>query len=273
MPIRYPIDLGAAGYVSIRARIGEGALAFTCLADVNYEGKLRRAYLKVYDLSAQPMAVVNEVLGYLFAQAMQVPAPAAFFVEVPSDALLPFGWLGPAGHLIRAVGTLEAHDPSVATDGTAKTMVLSGAMTLPQLRERLLKAPAGQALVAFDEAVGNPDRNIGNIVLSWKHGVVAIDHGCILTGPTWTTSTLNSATRVRNVVLDVLQTTPLSDGEKNGLQAAAETLNASYYSSMAELQGVIGHRTSTIGTAAFDFVWWRTLNLRSTMAGLLGVLP
>jgi hypothetical protein len=268
--IQLPSHLGATGYVRILQRIGDGQLAFTFLAHVLYRGSLRRAYLKFYDASSQPAALLNEVLGYVFAQAMDIPCPPVFFVDVPGSELARYGLNG-APASVSAVGTLEAHDPASASEGTAKTLYNAGAVDLPQIRERLLKAPAGRALLAFDEAVGNPDRNIGNIVFS-RQGVVAIDHGCILGGPTWTSNSLNSTEYCRNKVFEILNQTPLTDNEKNSLQAAAEVMLEAYYDAIIPLGGALAHRQNANTCAAFDYVWWRALHLKRRMGSMLGLV-
>ena len=61
-------------------------------------------------------------------------------------------------------------------------------------------------------------------MFSWKHGVVAIDHGCILTGPLWTSQSLNSTHDYENKACNVVNNTPLRDSEKSALQAAAEVM-------------------------------------------------
>lgn len=163
--IRLPEDLGPSGFVRIVRQIGEGQLALTFLAHVVFEGAVRRAYIKFYDASTQPMAFLNEILGSLFAQSMGIPSPKAFTVDVPAGELYRYGYTGTATAL-KAFGSLEAHDPNSASEGTAKTFYVAGVLSIPQVRERLLKSPAGRALLGFDEAVGNADRNIGNIVFS-----------------------------------------------------------------------------------------------------------
>ncbi len=188
--IELPIDLGATGYVRFVDKVSEGGLATTFLASVYYGGAVRRAYIKLYDHLAQPKAVLNEVLGYLYAQAMDVPTPPVFFVEIPASDVVASGFRTAQVGSIRAVGTLEAHEPKIVGEGTAKTLYLPSA--LAQIKSRLLASPAGRTLMSFDEALGNDDRNTGNIVFSRKHGVVAIDHGRILTGPTWSRFTLNA---------------------------------------------------------------------------------
>lgn len=269
--IKLPEDLGHEGYVRVLKRIGEGMLAFTFLAHVNYQGSLRRAYLKFYDTATQPMAPLNELLGYLFAQAMRLPTPEAFIVDVPSSDLIPYG-LRTSEPFLRAIGSIEAHDPSVAGEGTAKSLFASGAINLPQIRDRLLKSPSGRTLLAFDEVVGNPDRNIGNIIFSTNHGVVAIDHGAILSGPAWTSSTLNSTQPCGNVIFDIVNAMPLSASEKDALQAAAEVLIEAYYESMLGLSAAIDYRSDRDTSAAFDYVWWRVLGLKIRMATLLGLV-
>lgn len=266
--IMLPIDLGQHGYVRFVRRVNEGLLATTFLAQVNYQGELRRAYLKLYNLAEQPKAVWNEVLGYLFAQAMGIPSPPVFFVDVPPQDVIASGF-ATTQIAIRAVATLEAHDPNVATDGAAKTLFESGSVDLSQIRSRLLSSPAGRALVAFDEVIGNPDRNIGNIVFSWKHGVVAIDHGCILTGPLWTSQSLNSTHDYENKAFNVVNNTPLRDSEKSALQAAAEVMLETHCEAMLPLQNAMGYRINIETAAAFDFVWWRAQRLTKRMAHML----
>lgn len=266
--ISLPIDLGQQGYVRFVCKVNDGLLATTFLAQVNYQGELRRAYLKIYNLTEQPKAFGNEVLGYLFAQAMNIPSPPVFFVDVPPQDVIASGF-ATTQIAVRAVATLEAHDPNVATDGAVKTLFDSGAVDLSLIRSRLLSSPAGRALVAFDEVIGNPDRNIGNIVFSWKHGVVAIDHGCILTGPQWTSQSLNSTHDYPNKAFNIVNDKPLRDSEKSDIQAATEVMLEAYFEAMLPLQSAMDYRTNIETTAAFDFVWWRAQRLMRRMAHML----
>lgn len=270
--IELPVDLGAQGYVRFVKKVSEGRLATTFLALVSYGGSIRRAYIKLYDHSTQPKAVLNEVLGYLYAQAMGMPSPPVFFVEIPAFDIVASGFLPSSVGPLRAMGTLEAHDPGVVGEGTAKTLY-SPSFDLPQIKHRLMSSPAGRTLMSFDEAVGNPDRNIGNIVFSRKHGVVAIDHGCILTGPTWTAFTLNSTFNQRNLVFDIVDKTPIVASEKNALLAAAQVMLETYYERLNELVTVLHHPADSELVAAFDFVWWKALRLNERMAMMLKVIP
>jgi hypothetical protein len=266
--IELPIDLGAHGYVRFVRKITEGHLAATFLAQVNYQGELRRAYIKMYDHTAQPKAVFNEVLGYLYAQAMGIPSPSVFFVDVPPLDVVACGL--PASHTpVRAVATLEAHDPNVATDGAAKTLFNAGSIDLTYIRQRLLASPSGRALVAFDEVTGNDDRNIGNIVFSWKQGVVAIDHGCILGGPLWTSQSLNSTHNFENKAFTIINEKPIGNSDKSALQAAAQVMLETYYEAMPALQSAMGYPTDIDTSTAFDFVWWKANGLTSRMAHML----
>ena len=117
--------------------------------------------------------------------------------------------------------------------------------------------------------IGNSDRNIGNIVFSWKHGVVAIDHGCILTGPLWTSQSLNSTHDYENIAFNVVNHKPLGNSEKSALQVAAEVMLEAYCEAMLPLQNAMDYRINTETAAAFDFVWWRTQRLTKRMAHML----
>lgn len=269
--IELPIDIGAAGYVRFVKKISGGNLATTFLALVSYQGFIRRAYIKLYDHSKQPKAVMNEVLGYLYAQATEMPSPPVFFVEVPAFDVVASGFhTSPAGSL-RAVGTLEAHEPNVVGEGTAKTLYFPGATS--QIKSRLMSSPAGRMLMSFDEAVGNDDRNLGNIVFSRKHGVVAIDHGCILTGPIWSRFTLNASFDHRNIVFEILDETPIAESDKNALIAAGQIMLETYYQKLSELMTVLSHPADSELVAAFDFVWWKALRLNERLAKMLKVIP
>lgn len=266
--IKLPVDLGPQGYVRFVRRINGGVLATTFLAQVNYQGELRRAYIKIYDHAAQPKAVLNEVLGYLYAQAMGLPSPPVFFIDVPPLDVAASGLSAPLT-AVRAVATLEAHDPNIATDGAAKTLFDAGSIDWTYIRQRLLSSPAGRALVAFDEAVGNGDRNIGNIVFSRKHGVVAIDHGCILSGPLWSNQSLNSTDDCRNKAFEIINLKPMGTSERSAVQAAAEVMLEAYYEAMPALQSAMGYPAHIDTSAAFDYVWWKALRLNKRMAHLL----
>ena len=272
--IELPVDLGAQGYVRFVRKIAEGRLATTFLALVNYDGVVRRAYIKLYDHVAQPKAELNEVLGYLYAQAMDIPSPAVFFIDVPAFDVAASGFLPEAVLSMRAVGTLEAHDPTVAGEGTAKTLYMSTTgIDFPQIRSRLISSPAGRALMAFDEALGNSDRNIGNIVFSKKHGVVAIDHGCIFTGPNWSHFNLNSTHDQKNLVFDILDKTPIVASDKSALVVAAQVMVETYFDRLSELKAAIGHPADLDINSAFDFVWWKSIRLNIRIATMLKVIP
>jgi hypothetical protein len=268
--IELPIDLGASGYVRFVGRVSEGHLATTFLALVSYRGSIRRAYIKLYDHAEQPRAVLNEVLGYLYSQAMDMPSPPVFFVEVPAFDVVASGFRMSSAGAVRAVGTLEAHEPKMAGEGTAKTLYAPNAMT--QIKSRLIASPAGRTLMSFDEALGNADRNTGNIVFSRKHGVVAIDHGCILTGPIWSRLTLNASFDQRNIVFDILDQTPIGESDKSALLAAGQVMLETYYERLAELMTALSHPADSDLVAAFDFVWWKALRLNERLATMLKVI-
>lgn len=272
--IELPVDLGAQGYVRFVRKITGGRLATTFLALVNYDGVVRRAYIKLYDHVAQPKAELNEVLGYLYSQAMGMPSPAVFFIDVPAFDIVASGFLPVAVVGMRAVGTLEAHDPTVAGEGTAKTLYVSTAgIDLPEIKSRLISSPAGRALMAFDEALGNPDRNIGNIVFSKRHGVVAIDHGFILTGPNWSHFNLNSTHDQKNLVFDILDKTPIVAGDKNALVVAAQVVAETYFARLSDLKVAIGYPADLDLNSAFDFIWWKSVRLNIRIATMLKVIP
>ena len=274
--IDLPIDLGAQGYVRFVKKVSEGRMATTFLALVNYEGSVRRSYIKIYDHLAQPKAAINEVLGYLYAQAMGMPSPAVFLIDIPALDVAASGFLPLPALPMRAIGTLEAHDSRNAGDGTAKTLYMSSAgIDLPQIKHRLISSPAGRTLMAFDEALGNSDRNIGNIVFSKKHGVVAIDHGGILTGPLWSAFNLNSTHDQQNLVFHILDQTPIVASDRNALMAAAQVMLETYFEQLVELMTTIGYpvEPDLELTAAFDFVWWKSMRLNERVATMLKVIP
>ena len=232
---------------------------------------MRRAYIKLYDHSDQPKAVLNEVLGYLYAQAMDVPTAPVFFVEVPASDVVASGFRVSQTGSIRAVGTLEAHEPKIMGEGTAKTLYAPGALL--QIKSRLIASPTGRTLMSFDEALGNGDRNTGNIVFSRKHGVVAIDHGCILTGPIWSRFTLNASFDQENIVFNIFDQTPILEGDKNALLAAGQVMLETYYDSLIRLMTALSHPADSELVAAFDFVWWKALRLNERLATMLKVIP
>lgn len=266
--IKLPVDLGPQGYVRFVRKVTEGCLAATFLAQVVYEGELRRAYIKIYDQATQPKAIINEVLGYLCAQALGLPSPPVFFVEVPPSDVVASGLPMPTS-ATRAVATLEAHNPAVAGEGSAKTFFEAGSIDLSYIKQRLLSSPAGRTLIAFDEAIGNGDRNIGNIVFSWKHGVVAIDHGCILTGHSWSVCSLNSSVDGKNIAFDIVNHTPIGNSDKGAVFVAAQVMLEAYYAAMSELKIAMAYPSDSELSAAFDFVWWKVQRLEKRMATLL----
>jgi hypothetical protein len=171
-------------------------------------GDTRRAYVKLYPPDSR--GLINEILGYLLAEALGlcVPPRAAIAMIPPAAVPAPPSWL-PPGQPAPAWCTQDLAAPSIKI-----AYRLDAASPLSAVVQELREADTTPAVVAFDDWLANVDRNLGNLLRLAKGRYCLIDHGRVLTGPNWRAEDLDPAGQYQNVLrtlLDAFVTDPDTD--------------------------------------------------------------
>lgn len=145
------------------------------------------AFAKFY--RADGRGLVNEITGWLLAQAHGLPVPAhAFIALVPLDKL-PAPLEGVAA-LAQAHG--RPHFPAFATSSAAPVAV-QPVIETTALVDEIRRWPHLPNCVAVDERIANTDRHARNLVRRGLRDFVAIDHGRLAwtpLQPEWTAATV-----------------------------------------------------------------------------------
>lgn len=166
------------------------------------------AAIAVYVRLGKAGALVAELVCGCMARAMQLPAPEVFLISIPAGHL-PGSRLATPGASTLCVGTRDI-------GGTSFTQLLhaKGMGALPILRNW----PDLPRVVAFDEWLANPDRNMGNLIYA-AQTLHIIDHAEAFGGAGRELFPLAELTdtRFRNLLADMFSTfTPESRSELLG---------------------------------------------------------
>lgn len=138
------------------------------------------AYAKPFSPHDEHDATValNEVTGWLLARACGLPVPErAFFAVLSLQELPPYVQNKHTRPLPVADG--DGHILCFATQDAGISAVRP-AFATEQLLAEQTKWPHCNHTIAFDEAIANPDRHIGNLFRRRAHDFVLIDHGFLL---------------------------------------------------------------------------------------------
>lgn len=137
--------------------------------------------------------MVNEITGWLLAQAHGLPVPEhAFIALIPLDKLpVPMEGIAALAH---AHG--RTHFPAFVTSSAAPVAIQPVAETASLLDE-IRKWAHLPSCVAIDERMANTDRHARNLVRRGLRDFVAIDHGRLAwtqQHPEWTAATVADST-------------------------------------------------------------------------------
>lgn len=198
------------------------------------------AFAKFYRTDGR--GLVNEITGWLLAQAHGLPVPEhAFIALVPLDKL-PIPLEGVVA-LARDQGW--AHFPAFATSSAAPVAVQPVIETTALLDE-LRRWPHLHSCVAVDERMANTDRHARNLVRRGLRDFVAIDHGRLAwtpLQPEWTAATVADSAALFDNRLSTIAWGPTPDAKAgSAVLASAAVLTRPDQALAAEL--------------AF---WWATL--------------
>lgn len=269
MTIKTPLLWGAENYYRFIGVESAGRMAATHLAQlIGPDGKVHRAYVKHYPPELQ-RGLFNEWLAYIMFSALGVPQPQA--------AMMPAPTIDQGRPTNRMQWAFCSFEPTPRFDGIAKkTYNIGDPDQVKALIKRLFLDCWHQLpiLIAADQLLIHPDRNIGNIAFTGKKSFVAIDGGGILGGEHvhpwelykhqgWAESKLIEA---------LIPIETLSPTQKNTLIAAAQCVEEQFFKHHQEIAQAINYRKHRDVDVCFDAIWWRALEIEAMFRKKLGVL-
>lgn len=265
MTVATPPTWSAENYHSFVRLETSGQQAITHLALLKKpDGGLCRAYVKHYPVEFG-RGLFNEWFGHTVFSALGIPQPPAAVMPAPVPGTDTVAW---------AFCSLE---PTPRFEGTAKFIYdLQKPGQYPALVKRLFEDCSHllPGLIAADQLLIHPDRNIGNIAFTGKSSFVAIDAGGILGGADCHPSNLlRPAGWVRSKLIeDLIDIATIKPKTGNALIAAAQCVTERFHERHAEIAQALDYPGHNEVAVCFDAVWWRTLELEDLFRSKLGIL-
>ena len=217
-------------------------------------GEPCRGFVKHFDPATHPRALFNEWFSVHLLQALSIPVPRCALLRAPTGGPGPLSW---------AFVSCEA---SPTSHGTPKQFYsLTDQAANQVLASRLLATAGLPQLIAADQLIANGDRNLGNVVFTGTHSMVAIDHDHALHGPAWSFGQLwCSQHPCRSTLLDfVLEVRrgELPPPVASAVVAAAEVVQEAYYAAQDDLRSIMNAANHSETATAMDATWWRCNDL------------
>lgn len=167
---------------------------------------LVEAYVKLYPYQKEMnKGLINEVTGYLYGHALQVPQPAhAFLAEIPLKKLREIEQHLPPGHWLREVMDMYSVDKwpgfcSTRLDGKSAAVHVPDS-EISALREDIAAWSDLPRAVAMDENIAHVDRHFNNLIRLSRKEYAVIDNGRLVNGmdEQWTCDMLDPSALYRN---------------------------------------------------------------------------
>ncbi|OTG92727.1 hypothetical protein B9T24_15280 [Acinetobacter sp. ANC 4654] len=202
-------NIGEDGFLDTLRIVGGssgGVSANTRLATVRWpDGKEADTFIKIFPVETRSLEIINESFGFLMAQEINLrQSPRVALIKISVDDI-----------------------PSVANDIFAQENGYYYAWACrsiggENMKKMYFKPPYDSGspqeflqyfdalsewdhfsnLIAFDDCVGNCDRNPGNIIFLGKNNLAIIDHGLIFGGSYWSIDGLQNANNFENLMLN-----------------------------------------------------------------------
>lgn len=187
-----------------------GISARTYLATVQWpDGQVIDSYVKLFPADVRIKELINESFGFLLAGTVNLPQSnrAAlikldvneFSIDTSNDPFASdngfvYGWVTSSlgGDNLRKT-FLKNYPNHVTNDEAQKLMIfLNDWSQFPNL-------------IAFDDWIGNIDRNIGNLIFINKNNVAIIDHGRLFGVENWLIQSINADLDCDNKMLNIFK--------------------------------------------------------------------
>lgn len=174
----------------------QGMMAATFEYQVRWaDGKTSRAFVKVFPQSRE-LGVLNEVTGYILAkyEGVTVPRKAAIVQVAPEMFPVSFRTdIFPMGFVI-----------SAASGDTPKTFYQVCDVKYDAILNIVRDSSITPKVIAFDDWVANPDRNLGNFVVEGRNKIHFIDHSNLPIKINWKPEDLDPVVEVENLLAVIL---------------------------------------------------------------------
>ncbi|MCH7334679.1 hypothetical protein [Acinetobacter modestus] len=182
-----------------------GISADTRLATVRWpDGEEADTFVKIFPLETRCLEIINESFGFLMAQQVNLrQSPRAALIkisidDIPSAANDTFAqengyYYAWASRSIGGENMKKMYFKPPYEHGTPDEF--------SQYFDALNEWDNFSNLIAFDDCVGNSDRNPGNIIFLSKNNLAIIDHGRIFGGVNWPIEGVQDNTIINNWVL------------------------------------------------------------------------
>lgn len=200
-----------SGYITTLRQIGPtsgGISAKTFLSQVEWpDGEVHDTYVKIFEFNDRDKEIINESFGYVLANDVRLrQASRAALIKLSIDDFeadqadkfaqdngYVLGWatVSLTGENLRS---LHFKNPP---DSTPAEWLSYG--------QTLMKWPSFNKLIAFDDWIGNIDRNPGNLVFIKDSDFAIIDHGRIFGVVDWFKQKIDPSFNCPNFMLDMFK--------------------------------------------------------------------
>lgn len=200
-----------SGYITTLRQIGPtsgGISAKTFLSQVEWpDGEVHDTYVKIFEFNDRNKEIINESFGYVLANDVRLrQASRAALIKLSIDDFeadqadkfaqdngYVLGWatVSLTGKNLRS---LHFKNPP---DSTPAEWLSYG--------QTLMKWPSFNKLIAFDDWIGNIDRNPGNLVFIKDSDFAIIDHGRMFGVVDWFKDPVDPNSNCQNLMLDMFK--------------------------------------------------------------------
>ncbi len=251
--------IGQDGYLSTLKEMSPtsgGISAKTYLAEVQWpNGEVIESFVKLFPVNTRTKEIINESFGFLLAKSARLRQTtraalikldvSEFPIDTKTDSFAAangfvYGWVTASlgGKDLKKM--YLNNPPNIAANEAQQIMSLLGSW------------PNFKALVAFDDWVGNIDRNIGNLIFINKDDIGVIDHGQIFGVIDWQYEKIDHRVNCTNWMLNVFKAqysgAMIHPAIYQPILDVADKNNSSYDEDKAEIQNSIAQIDQTIGS-------------------------
>lgn len=187
-----------------------GISANTYLATVQWpDGEVIDSYVKLFPKEIRNKELINESFGFLLAETVQLPqSKRAALIKLSIDEFpiidtahdsfaldngFVYGWVTSSlgGNNLRK--TFLKSLPHVTNDEAENLMIFMN------------NWPHFPSLIAFDDWIGNIDRNFGNLIFIGKNEMAVIDHGRLFGVENWLEADIDPQLHCNNIMLNIFK--------------------------------------------------------------------
>ncbi|MFW1893047.1 hypothetical protein [Acinetobacter geminorum] len=257
-----------------------GISAKTYLATVQWpNGEIMDSYVKLFPEDVRTKEIINESFGFLLAKTVNLRQSQRaalikldvndFEIDTSND---PFAL---------ANGYVYGWVTSSLGGDNLKKIYLKNPPTITHVEAQKLMSflsnwPNFSQLIAFDDWIGNIDRNIGNLILINKNDIAIIDHGRLFGVINWLVEDIDAKLSCPNVMLSIFKMSHsgaiIHPARYQPILDSAVQQQISYVKDFAEIKqkiinidSIMGSHVNTKIDTFFDYFNNRFANIASRL--------